>query len=467
MNSKIKNVDEILSVGDTDSRNKIITLTNSVLEKLDGYNRVKSFMRLDGDTLYIGNCKWDLSNRKHIYIFGAGKACNHMARAATEILGDKLSKAIIIVKFAEETDTYVNTEVFVGGHPLPNHEGEKACRRMLEIVDQSSEGDLFIILISGGSTSLMGCPVDGVSLEDLKESRDVMLKSNMRILDINCVNGHCEQLNRGRLGKRISDHGGEIVCLNIWDVIGWPEIEDYGEPVDMFGTPIGPDFSTFDDARRIIIENDLADRLPKAVFDYIQNGTTEQETPKKIDNATYFFLNILLDSCKYAVASAEEMGIDCHVLTTSIEGESKDAGMVLASIAREIQQYNRPFKAPCFLFACGETTTNIADSKTIRGHGGPSHEMAAGFAINAVDIPGACILSIDTEGSDGTTVYAGAITDSSSLKRAEIAGFILQDSLRTHASFEALSSIKDCVYTGNTGTNLCDFDVVYVPAVKR
>lgn len=463
MAKKIRNMEELLSCGDVESRKAVLEVTERVLQKLDGYQRIKRFMRREESILYVGNRSWDLSKKSHIYVLGAGKACNHMAMAVTEILGEWLTKAVINVKIAEETDRYFRTEVFIGGHPLPNQEGVRGSKRMLELVDASGPDDLFIFLMSGGSTALMGCPIDGITLEDLMDARDIMLKSNMRVMDINCVTGHCEQLNRGRLGQRIMARGGEIISLNIWDAIGWPELDDYGEPVEMNGTPVGPDSSTFDQARKIIAENGLAEKLPKSIYNYIQNGTDQQETPKKIERATYFILNILTDSCRYAVEAAEEMGIPCHILTTSIEGESKDAGMLMASFAQEIQTFGRPFSAPCFLFSAGETTTSIPDNRLITGHGGPGQELTAGFALVAKSVPGACMLSIDTEGSDGTTKYAGGLTDSTTLRRAEKVGIVLQEALRGHAVCEALSAIHDCVFTGNTGTNLCDFNVLYVP----
>jgi glycerate 2-kinase len=463
MNYKIRNKDEILSHGDVKSRKIVLEVTEGVLQKLDAYKRIKEFMRLEGDILYVGNRQWDLSKKRNVYMLGAGKACNHMAMAVGEILGARLTKGIAIVKILEETDRYNNTEVFIGGHPLPNHEGVRGCKRMLELVDQADKDDLFIVLISGGSTALMGCPVDGVTLEEKMAATDIMLKSNMRVLDINVIRGHISQMNRGRLGQRIEKRGAEIISLNIWDAVGWPEIEDYGEPVQMLGTPVGPDPSTFDDARRIIKENGLIGRLPKSVEDYIFNGTKEQETPKSFRRATYFMLNIVSDSCKYAAEIAEHMGINHIILTTSIEGESKDAGMIMGCIAKEIITFGRPIQPPCLIFSAGETTTRIWDNKEIDGHGGPSHELTTGFAIVAREAPGACMLSIDTEGTDGTTNMAGGITDSQTYKHAVEKGIDFREALRRHATNEALSQLGDCVFTGNTGTNLCDFNVLYVP----
>lgn len=135
---KIRNSKDILSHGDIASRNVVVTIANRTLERLDGYRRIKSITRMEGAVLHIGTRSWDLSKKRNVYLFGAGKACNHMAMALDEILGDYLTKGIAIVKVAEESDVFRNTEVFVGGHPLPNDEGYRASKKMIEIVDQSS-----------------------------------------------------------------------------------------------------------------------------------------------------------------------------------------------------------------------------------------------------------------------------------------------------------------------------------------
>ena len=446
-----------------DSRRIILEVTEQVLQKLDAYERLRAFVRLEGELLHIGNHKWDLAHKHHVYVFSAGKAANHMAMALDDILGQQLTKGVAIVKIVEETDHYANTEVFVGGHPLPNQEGVRGCRRMLEIADQAGQDDLFIVCISGGSTALMAYPVNEISLEEKIAATDTMLKSNIRVMDINVIRGHLSQMNRGRLGQRIEKRGAEIIGLNIWDALDWPPIKDYGEPVMIRGTPIGPDYSTFADAQRIIFEHGLIGRLPKSVESYIFNGTEAQETPKSITRATYFMLNILSDSCRYAAEIALDIGINHMILTTSLEGESRDAGMILAGIAKEVQRFHRPIVPPCMIFSAGETSTRILDNREIKGHGGPSQELATGFAIVAREVPGACMLSIDTEGTDGSTNMAGGITDSETYHQAVAKGLDLQEALRGHATYEALSELGCNIFTGNTGTNLCDFNVLYIP----
>lgn len=127
MNGKVKNCAELLRHGDISSREIVITLTDKVLQKLDAYQQIKSIMRLDGSILHIGRQKWDLSLKKNVYLLGAGKACNAMAMAVEEVLGDRLTDGVIIVKISEPTDHFKRSRVFVGGHPLPNEEGLRAC----------------------------------------------------------------------------------------------------------------------------------------------------------------------------------------------------------------------------------------------------------------------------------------------------------------------------------------------------
>jgi glycerate 2-kinase len=460
---KIRNRDELLTRSVVDSRRIVLDVTERVLQRMDAYERLKSFVHLDDGILHVGNRRWDLSRTSHVYVFSAGKAANHMAMAMDEILGKRLTKGVATVKIVESTDHYANTEVFVGGHPLPNHEGVRGSKRMLEIVDHAGADDLFIFCMSGGSTALLAFPVEGITLEEKMATTDTMLKSNIRVMDINVIRGHISQMNRGRLGQRIETRGAEMIGINIWDALDWPPIEDYGEPVTMHGTPIGPDYSTFADAQRIIKEHGLVGRLPESVERYIFNGTEAQETPKSIRRATYFMLNILSDSCRYAAEAAVEMGVPYMILTTSLEGESRDAGMIHAGVAKEVQRFLRPIAPPCLIFSAGETSTRIPDNREIRGHGGPSQEFVTGFAIVAREVPGACMLSIDTEGTDGTTNVAGGITDSETYEQAAAAGIDLQEALRGHATYEALHSLGCTVYTGNTGTNLCDFNVLYIP----
>lgn len=464
---KIRNASTLLATGDRVSREIVLQIADRTLQRLDSYTRMRAMMSLEGDILTIGERQWDLSTKRNVYLFGAGKACNHMAMAVDHTLGDRLTVGIAIVKIHEETDRFHKTEVVVGGHPLPNQAGYDASRRIIEIVDQAGPEDLFICVISGGSSALMSCPVDGITLQDEIDTTDVLLKSGAGIYEINAVRRHISALNGGMLAKRIQDRGAEMIGFGISDAVGSPATGDIRKPYAAYkSTPIGPDATTLDDARATIVNYDVADRLPASVVDYLMKAGPDKETPKAFPNNTYFLLNTLPDSCLYAREVAQDMGLQSIILSSFLEGESRDAGTFMASLAREIQAYGNPIKPPCVLLSSGEVTTRILDNAEIRGHGGPGQEMTVSFAIAAAKTRGACLLSIDSEGTDGTAPIAGGITDSASLNAAQALGINLHQTLRDHSCFEALDAIGSGVFTGNTGTNLCDLNILYVPALE-
>jgi glycerate-2-kinase len=461
---KIRNFEALASHGETDSRRVVLEIADKTLQRLDAYDRIKSVTHLEGSSLHIGTQTWDLSKKRHVYLVGAGKACNAMAAALDEILGRHLTKGIAIVKVAEDGDVFRNTDVYVGGHPLPNQTGYEASLKILELADRAGPDDLFIAVISGGSSALMSCPVDRISLQDEIEATDVLLKSGAGIHEINAIRRHISQTNGGMLAKRIQASGAELIGFGISDAVGNPPTGDIGIPYRNYAsTPIGPDRTTLADARRVIADYDLADRLPPNVVRYLMEASDDRETPKAFPDNTYYLLNTVPDSCVYAKEVAEEMGITAHILTSFLEGESKDAGTFLAALAREVQAYGNPFPAPCVILSSGETTTKIPENSVIEGHGGPSQELTASFAISATRAPGACMFSVDSEGTDGTTPAAGGLTDSASYETAVDNGVSLHAALRGHSCYEALETIGDTVFTGNTGTNLCDFNILYVP----
>lgn len=465
---KIRNYEELISHGCTQSRKTVLEIAERTLKRLDAYERIKSIAHMEGSVLHIGTKSWDLSKKKNVYLLGAGKACNHMAKAVDEILGDYLTRGIAIVKIKEDTDVFNKTEVYVGGHPLPNEDGYQACLKILDLVDSAGPEDLFIVVISGGSSALMSCPREGITLQDEIDTTDVMLKSGAGIYEINAIRRHISALNGGMLAKRIEDRGAELIGFGISDAVGTPATGDIGIPYAKYSsTPMGPDKTTLDDARNVIKKYDVAQRLPKRVVDFIMNAGPEFETPKSFENNTYYLLNTLPDSCIYAKEEAEKMGLNAIILTSFLEGESRDAGTFFASIAREIQQYGNPVKAPCVILSSGEVTTLITDNKTIKGHGGPSQELTSGFALAAEKAPGACMYSMDSEGTDGTTPVAGGMTDSTTAALAKGKNIDIMAALRGHSCYEALKELGDTVFTGNTGTNLCDLNILYVPALEE
>lgn len=465
---KIKNREDLLSGGDVESKRILIDVAEKTLSRLDSYQRIKGFMRRDGKFLHIGVRTIDLSLKRNVYLLGAGKACNAMAMAVEEILGDYLTAAIVSIKVLESSDHFVRTDVFVGGHPIPNRESHEASLAMLRLVERAGSDDLFFCVMSGGSSALLSCPVDGISLEDEIVTTDVLLKCGANIREINSIRRHISRINGGRLAQRIHQKGAEMIGFAIRDSLASSPTGDISVPVKHYpATPIGCDDTTLDEARWTIKKYFLEHRLPPRVVSYFSNSGPNDETPKDFSGFTYYIINTVPDMCLYAQAVASEMEIRTLILSSFVEGEAREVGTLLASIAREIQRFGHPIAAPCLIISAGEASTKIEDDSLIRGHGGPSQEMVSGFAIAAENIPGAALLSIDSEGTDGTTVFAGGIADSQTAGMARAAGISLFESLHEHATNEALVSLNSGVMTGNTGTNLCDLNLMFVPEQKQ
>ncbi|CAA7600880.1 MOFRL family [Acididesulfobacillus acetoxydans] len=460
---KIRNAKELLARGDVESRRMVLSILEQVLQRMDSYNRIKDIAKLDGDVLQIGTKKINLQEKKRIFLLGAGKACNSMARAVEDILGDRITKGIIIVKVLEPTEKFKYCEVVCGGHPLPNEEGLKAAEAILELVEQADANDLFISVISGGSSALMSCPVQSISLEEELKVTDLLLKCGANINEINAVRRHISQVNGGRLAEKILAKRAELINFIISDSVGAKPTADRSRPCFFQGTPVARDQTTIKDALNTIKKYRLAAEVPKAIMDYLEAEDESHETPKELEGrVSHFVLDKVPDSCEVAAAVAREMGIPSMTLTTYLEGESREAGIFLASVAREIQTNHRPLATPCVLLLAGETTTKIEKNEKC-GKGGPSQELALGFALKAELVEGVCLGALDTDGTDGPTDAAGAIADAKTAARARSIGLDMYKATLEHSSHSFFDGLGDCLYTGTTGTNVCDLNVLYIP----
>lgn len=457
---KIKNFEYLCSKGDTESRKVILEIIESSLQQLDSYLLIRRLLKLDGSILQIGNLHWDLSKKRKIFVIGAGKAGNAMAMAIEEILGDWISWGLVIVKHIEDKDRLKRIELVKGGHPIPNEDGYRATQRILKIVEEAGPNDLFISLISGGSSSLMNCPIAGITIEEEMRVTEELLKSGARILEINAVRRHISAVNGGRLAQRIDAKGSEMINLIISDSVGQKPTVNPGEPVKFFGTPVAPDPTTLRDGIMVIEKYDLSSRIPQKILEYFKSNDQSLETPKSFSNRIHHFvISRPADACEVALRAAQQKGYRGMILTTLLEGESSEAGTFLASVAKEIALNHRPIRPPCILIAGGETTTKIDG---ISGLGGPSQELAIGFSIEVAGRKGISIGSIDTDGTDGPTELAGAIGDGTTVERAIQKGLDVFFQLKHHDCMRLLMVLGDEIRTGNTGTNVCDLNVIYV-----
>jgi glycerate 2-kinase len=217
------------------------------------------------------------------------------------------------------------------------------------------------------------------------------------------------------------------------------------------------------DARATLTRYDLWENIPATAATYLKNDDPDRETPKTEDLNNLSCHNFILvpgdAACVAAAKKAEALGFRTMILSTMLEGESRELGRTFAAVGNEIVQNGRPLPAPCVVIGGGETTVRL---DTHFGMGGPNQEFALGAAFDICGRNHVLVAGIDSDGTDGPTDLAGALVDGQTLQRAEVAGLDLRSSLKNHNVSQALEKLGDSVITGATGTNVNDLKLLLV-----
>jgi len=445
----IQNRNELVSHGYKKGREAVIDIIEHALQAVDPYRATRELVRLEGSILSVGNLNFDLSKRGAIYLLGMGKATFPIAKAMEEILAERITEGLIIVKEGQKGDLK-KVKVREASHPLPDSRGLEAAKEMRAIAERARKGDIVFCAITGGSSALAPLPVPGVSLEEKRKIHELLLRSGATIREINAVRKHLSDIKGGKLA--LSIFPAEIINLTVSDVT-----ED---PLDYITGPTVPDTSTFEDAILVLEKYDLLRRVPGSALDYLQKATPEMENPKDFGNMPVHTFVLVKSGtiCKAASNRAQELGFASMILTLTLEGESREAGIAFARIGAEIQRRSKPLTPPCVVVAGGETTVTIHGQC---GEGGPNQEFALSAALQ-LDDEKVVIAAIDSDGTDGPTGIAGGIVDASTAERAKEKDIDISRHLLHHNASPVLRELNDAVITGHTGTNVNDLKILLV-----
>jgi len=392
----------------------------------------------------------DLTGYRNIYVVGAGKAGVSMARAAERVLGPRIACGLVNVKYGH-TAKLRRVELNECGHPVPDRNGVEGARRIAEIAAGAGAEDLLLCLISGGASALLPLPADPVTLDEKQETTKLLLACGAGIHEINAVRKHISRIKGGQLARLASP--AAVLSLLLSDVIG--------DDLDVIGSgPTAPDASTFARARAILEKYGIFDRVPAAVRERIERGVRGEipETPKPDDPVFRRVRNLVVGSNRLAVsrafAAARELGFRALVLSTLVEGETREIARMHAAIAREIVASGRPLKPPACVITGGETTVTLRGD----GLGGRNQEFVLAAAIDIAGLRNVVILSAGTDGSDGPTDAAGAIADGRTLARNPRAA----EFLARNDSYHYFECLGDLIVTGPTHTNVMDVRLILV-----
>jgi len=441
----IHNKTKLLTHGNIQGRKLAIEIAEYALRKVNPYLATKNFVQLEQGYLHLGIEKINLRKVENIYILGAGKATYPIALALEEILGEQITEGFIVVKDGQKKPLK-KIRITEAAHPVPDERSVEACREIFRIAEKVGKNDLILCLITGGSSSLCCCPVPSITFDDKKIVNQLLLYSGAEIREINTVRKHLSRIKGGRLSLKISP--ARIINLTVSDGIG----DSLAGNTDW----TSPDFSTFQQAVNVLKKYKLWKKLPPKVLDFFSQYSEEKETPKSFSDiliASYMLLKTR-DICLAAMERARELGLQPFLLSTSLNGESRETGRIIASIAREIKLYGIPLSPPCVIIGGGETIVTIQRKEI--GEGGPNQELALGGCLSQKEGEDFVFCALDSDGTDGPTCLAGALTDRSTWERAEKKGYDLFNFLYHHNVSRVLLDLEDAIITGSTGTNIND-----------
>lgn len=404
--------------------------------------------------LLVGGREYDLTRFANIYVIGAGKAAAAMARPMEDLLEDRLDSGLVNVKYGHAVELR-HIDVVEAGHPVPDEAGRMGAERMIHLLNETGEEDLIFFLVSGGGSALLPAPAAGLTLEDKKMTTRILLECGATIHETNTIRKHISALKGGQLARLA--HPSTLISLILSDVVG--------DTLDTIASgPAVADGTTFADCSRIIEKFNLSDKLPAPVLDHLREGLrgVVPETPKSGDPIFTKTLNVIVGNNVQAVdaarAKAEQLGYNTLVLSTVVEGETREVAGMHASLAKDVLSGGRPVPRPACLISGGETTVTLRG----KGLGGRNQEFALAAAIAIRGLEEIVVLSAGTDGTDGPTDASGAIADGKTLQRAQSLGLDAEKHLQENDSYHFFHPLGDLLVTGPTFTNVMDLHLVLV-----
>lgn len=437
--------------GNADARADMLAVGAHAVRAVHPENTVPSHVAVAGSTLDVDGVSYDLEAVDDVYVVGAGKGASHLVSTLRGVLGEHPTAGVVVDKHGQGSPVE-DIVLHESGHPIPDDDGRLAGDAVTELAETATADDLVFVCITGGASAQLVAPPDGVSIDDLAALTGTLLNAGLPIHEVNTVRKHVSELKGGRLTRLVDP--AQLVTLVLVDEVA-------GEP---WGPTVGDD-TTFADAVAVLRRHGLWTETPVSIRDHLRRGADGRVTETPDDDALQCFdsqvvvLGDATDLCDAAAAKATELGYDTRVLSSVLEGESREVGVVLAGIAAEIDRHDRPLEPPCVFVSGGETTVTVGDDP---GRGGPNQELAVQFATRVAGLDSVTLLSLGTDGTDGPTTAAGGLVDDGTDARAADLGIDLSDYVARHDTTTALERLGDAVVTGATGTNVMDLRLLAV-----
>lgn len=409
----------------------------------------RSAIELTDQTLSITGTDYNLDVYDEIIVVGGGKAASGVTHALESVLGEQITKGLILTKVPANT-TFVRT--VVGDHPVPSRRNVDVTNSLLEFVDAADEKTLILFVLTGGASALLTCPAADLTLSDVQTTTEQLLKGGVPIDEINAVRKHLSSIKGGKLARRSSP--ASVVGLMLSDVVG-------NDPSTIGSGPTVPDRTTYADALAVFDRYDIG--LPNMIGNHLRSGVEGRfsETPfpgnsvfETVENNLIGDNSTALDAAR---SVADNAGYETLLLSSRLRGEAREIAKTFVSVGEEIIASGMPVEPPAVILGGGESTVTIADEG---GEGGPNQELVLSGALELNDPQ--VIAAADTDGEDGSSDVAGAIADDTMV--AEIAS--AREHLLSNDAGTYLKEKEATIQTGPTGTNVNDIITMVVPEQK-
>jgi hydroxypyruvate reductase len=436
---------------------QVCDVLNAALQAVDPTQAVLNHIQRVGQNLRVRDITYDLRDFQHIYVVGAGKAGVPMAEAVAQLLGDQITLGTVLVKegYGCANGHLPNRiSVLEAGHPVPDQRGLAGSKQIYHLLEQAGSNDLILSLISGGCSALMTYPSGDIPLESVQSLTQQLLNSGTSISEINTIRKHIEILKGGQLAR--AAHPARVISLILSDVVG--------NPLEVIASgPTVADPTTYPEALMILRRYNLFEGVPEPILTHLTQGADGvlPETPKPGDPLFERVQNVIIGSnwlaCQAALDKARELGFHTLILTTYLQGEARQAGRFIATLAREINSSQSPVPRPACLISGGETTVTVHG----QGLGGRNLELALGAVNDLAGLTDIALLTLASDGGDGPTDAAGAIVTGETLERAKVAGLEVEDYLNRNDSYHFFDSLDDLLKPGPTLTNVNDLTFLF------
>ena len=377
-----------------------------------------------------------------IILIAIGKAAWEMASAASEELGGRIACGCAAVKYGHSRGAFSdpNIEIYEGGHPLPDENCIAAGKRILEMTDSLSPYDTVLFLVSGGGSALFEVPLPGISLKDIENLNREMLASGAGIVEINTLRKRFSSVKGGRFALHCAP--SSVCQITLSDVIG--------NRMDTIASgPAVPDMTTCAEAAAIIKRYGI--KLPDIMKEYLKT-----ETPKELSNVRTVICGSSAELCLAAKKAAESLGYNAFIISSKVECEARELGLMAGAVSRDIEAEISDFKKPCAVIIGGETVVHIKG----KGLGGGNQEAALSAALAISGLKNIVIAAGGSDGTDGPTDAAGGIICGETCEKITSAGCDPLSMLEDNNSYEALKCADALFVTGPTGTNVNDLMLI-------